>query len=100
MLDNQANKKEEAKKSSSRKRSSSGHERQDSLEEEEGGAKRRKVTKKEKIHHSEKTAESANDEMSQMKGVCVLPAWNSLIQLITFPDSPDAGDGERAYEAT
>ena len=70
MLDSQANKKQEAKKGrSSRKRSSSGHKRRDSQEEEGGGGvKRRKVAKREKIDHSEKTAESANDEMSQMKG--------------------------------
>ena len=68
MLDSQTTKKQEAKKGS-RKRSSD-HERQD-LEEGGGGAKRRKVTKKEKLDHSNstKTAESANDEVSQMKGM-------------------------------
>ena len=68
MLDSQTTKKQEAKKGS-RKRSSD-HERQD-LEEGGGGAKRRKVAKKEKLDHSNstKTAESANDEVSQMKGM-------------------------------
>jgi hypothetical protein len=68
MLDSQANEKHEAKRGSGRKRRSSGHERQDS--QEEGGKKRRKVTKREidRTDHSEETAESADEEKSQMKG--------------------------------
>lgn len=75
MLDSQANKKHEAKKASGRKRGGCGHERRDSQsqgEEGEGGAvKRRKVMKRdrEKIDHSEKIDESANDEMKKMEGI-------------------------------
>lgn len=77
MLDSQANKKQEAKRSSSsRKRSINGHKKWDSQDEEGGGVKRRKITKREKIDHSEKSTESANDEVSQLKGKCTHPQKN------------------------
>ena len=73
MLDSQAKEKHEAKKrgSSGRKRrSSSSHGRKDSQAEGGGDMKRRKVTKREikGIDHSEKSAESSDDEISRMKG--------------------------------
>ena len=73
MLDSQAKEKHEAKKRGSigrKRRSSGGHERKDSQREGGGDMKRRKVTKREieGIDHSEKSAESSNDEISRMKG--------------------------------
>ena len=73
MLDGQAKEKHEAKKRGSigRKRRSSSHERKDSQGEGGGGIKkRRKVTKREieGMDHSEKSAESSDDEISRMKG--------------------------------
>ena len=72
MLDSQAKEKHEAKKRGSigRKRRSSGHERNDSQGEGGAGKKRRKITKREieGIDHSEKSAESSDDEISRMKG--------------------------------
>ena len=72
MLDSQAKEKHEAKKRGSigRKRRSSSHERKDSQGEGGGDKKRRKVTKREieGIDHSEKSAKSSDDEISQMKG--------------------------------
>ena len=80
----------------SRKRGGRGHERCSS--EEEGGAKRRKVTKREttEIDVSDKTAEAASDEVTQMKGNTNVFLHTGSISDFCF--SSHAGDGEGDVE--